>query len=117
MNLRGHKCEQCGNTTWNNQEIPLEIHHLDGDHLNNVLDNLQLLCPNCHAQTNNYKGKNQRKRREYSEEEYAKALRENPNVRQALLSLGLDGSGGNYARAYDIAHKYNILHILDKIKK
>lgn len=117
VNLRGHKCEQCGNTTWNNQEIPLEIHHLDGDHLNNVLDNLQLLCPNCHAQTNNYKGKNQRKRREYSEEEYAKALRENPNVRQALLSLGLDGSGGNYARAYDIAHKYNILHILDKIKK
>lgn len=117
VDLRGHKCEQCGNITWNNQKIPLEIHHLDGNHLNNDLNNLQLLCPNCHAQTDNYKGRNQKKRKEYSDEEYAKALKENPNVRQALLSLGLDGSGGNYSRAYDIAHKYNIQHILDKIKK
>ena len=56
--LRGHKCEQCHLTQWNNQPIPLEIHHIDGNHLNNNLDNLQLLCPNCHALTDNYCGKN-----------------------------------------------------------
>ena len=59
--LRGHKCEQCHLTQWNNQPIPLEIHHIDGNHLNNNLDNLQLLCPNCHALTDNYCGKIQLK--------------------------------------------------------
>lgn len=115
--LRDRQCECCKNTTWNNNEIPLEIHHKDGNHLNNSLDNLQLLCPNCHALTDNYKGRNRKKVDYYTDEQYAEALRTHKNVRQALLSLGLDGSGGNYSRAYDIAHKYNIQHILEKIKE
>ena len=55
--LRGHKCEKCNNTSWQGQPIPLEVHHIDGDRLNNVINNLQLLCPNCHAQTINYRNK------------------------------------------------------------
>ena len=57
-NVLTHKCSLCNLTIWNNQPIPLELHHIDGDSQNNVLSNLQLLCPNCHAQTNNYRGKN-----------------------------------------------------------
>ena len=38
--------------------MPLEIHHIDGNHKNNHLENLQILCPNCHALTNNYRGRN-----------------------------------------------------------
>lgn len=38
--LRGHKCEQCGLKEWLNQKIPLEVHHIDDDHKNNVLENL-----------------------------------------------------------------------------
>ena len=38
-NLRGHRCEKCGLSEWLNNPIPLEIHHKDGDHLNNELDN------------------------------------------------------------------------------
>lgn len=51
---KDHKCECCGNTEWNNKPIPLQLHHIDGNHSNNTLENLQLLCPNCHAQTDNY---------------------------------------------------------------
>lgn len=80
--------------------------------MNNELDNLQLLCPNCHALTENYKGRNRGNKQEYTDEEYAEALKNSPNVRQALLKLGLNASGGNYNRAYDIAHKYNIKHII-----
>ena len=56
-----HKCECCGLTTWLGKPIPLELHHKDGDRTNNSLDNFQLLCPNCHAFTDSYRGKNSRK--------------------------------------------------------
>lgn len=54
-------CEKCGNTHWNNNPIPLEVHHIDGDKLNNKLENLQILCPNCHYFTDTYKTKNIKK--------------------------------------------------------
>lgn len=56
-----HKCENCGLTTWMNQPIPLELHHIDGNRDNNTLENFQLLCPNCHAFTDSYRGKNSAK--------------------------------------------------------
>ena len=55
--LKEHKCECCGLTTWLNQPIPLELHHKDGNRYNNVLENFELLCPNCHAFTDSYRGK------------------------------------------------------------
>ena len=51
-------CNQCKLKTWNGLPIPLELEHIDGNHQNNNLDNLCLLCPNCHAQTSTYRGKN-----------------------------------------------------------
>ena len=56
--LKEYKCECCGLTTWLNQPIPLELHHKDGNRYNNVLENFELLCPNCHAFTDSYRGKN-----------------------------------------------------------
>jgi hypothetical protein len=50
-----HKCYCCNNTLWNNKPISLELEHLDGNHYNNNLNNLTLLCPNCHAQTTTYR--------------------------------------------------------------
>ncbi len=51
-------CQSCMLDTWQSKQIPLEIHHYDGNHLNNTKENLTLFCPNCHALTDNYKYKN-----------------------------------------------------------
>ena len=50
-------CACCGLSEWRGQPIPLEIHHINGDNRDNRISNLTLLCPNCHAQTDNYCGK------------------------------------------------------------
>lgn len=51
------RCECCGSIKWNGREIPLELHHINGNRTDNRLENLQVLCPNCHALTDNYRGK------------------------------------------------------------
>jgi len=56
--IKEAKCEICGLTIWLGKPIPLELHHKDGNHHNNNLENLQILCPNCHAQQPNNAGKN-----------------------------------------------------------
>lgn len=55
---RGNKCEECGLSEWRGEGLTIELHHKDGDRTNNELDNLQLLCPNCHSITKTWKGKN-----------------------------------------------------------
>ena len=52
-----YRCEKCGITEWNGEELKLQLHHLDGNHYNWNVDNLQVLCPNCHSQTDNFCGK------------------------------------------------------------
>lgn len=56
--IKDHKCEICGNTEWNGKPIPLQLDHIDGNSHNHILTNLRLICPNCHAQTETYCGKN-----------------------------------------------------------
>ena len=55
------ECSNCKLTNWLGNPIPLELHHIDGNRLNNNLSNLQLLCPNCHSLTDNFCGKNKAK--------------------------------------------------------
>jgi len=50
-NYKENKCEECGIIEWNEKPLVCQIHHKDGDRYNNKLDNLQMLCPNCHTQT------------------------------------------------------------------
>ena len=60
------KCQLCGWGKVNpyTNTVPLEIHHIDGDYKNNNEDNLQLLCPNCHALTETYKSHNKNGRKQ-----------------------------------------------------
>lgn len=57
-NIKEEKCECCGNTMWIGKKIPLQLHHINGERTDNRIENLQLLCPNCHALTDNYCGSN-----------------------------------------------------------
>ena len=52
------RCECCGLSEWLGKPIVLELHHIDGNRKNNKLENLKLLCPNCHSITDNFKSKN-----------------------------------------------------------
>ncbi len=49
-----NKCEDCGIENWRGEKITLELHHKDGNHTNNKLENLAILCPNCHSLTPNH---------------------------------------------------------------
>lgn len=60
------KCYGCKNVEWLNKPIPLELEHKDGDSMNHKLNNLTLLCPNCHALTSTHAGKNKKVHRKRS---------------------------------------------------
>ena len=100
--MRGWRCEKCGRTEWEGQKIPLCVHHIDGNHINNELDNLQLLCPNCHAQTDNYCGRNKSRNKKVTDEELIEALKTTTSIRQALQKVGINYSAKYY---YDKAHR------------
>lgn len=69
IETRGDKCESCGiGSEWNNKPLTLQMDHIDGNSDNNALDNLQILCPNCHTQTHTWCGRNKKntKRNKYN---------------------------------------------------
>ena len=56
--VKEEKCEVCNNTEWMGGPIPLDLHHINGNHFDNRLENLIILCPNCHRLTDNHRNKN-----------------------------------------------------------
>lgn len=60
--IKEQKCECCGISEWQNKPITLQLHHINGNHNDNRLDNLIVLCPNCHSQTDNWGNKKEKKR-------------------------------------------------------
>jgi 5-methylcytosine-specific restriction endonuclease McrA len=60
--LKQAKCEECDLTEWRGKPPPLQVEHIDGDHLNNEIANLKILCANCHMQTETWGFKGARRR-------------------------------------------------------
>jgi 5-methylcytosine-specific restriction endonuclease McrA len=60
--VKENRCEVCGLTEWLGRPLNMQLHHINGDGRDNRLKNLELLCPNCHAQTDTYGGRNGHRR-------------------------------------------------------
>lgn len=102
-----YKCSKCGIEKWNNKEIILELDHINGINNDNRLENLRLLCPNCHSQTDTFRGRNKNTGlTKVTDDELIKALINSKNIKQALTKVGLTPKGGNYTRAYKIKEKF-----------
>lgn len=83
-----YKCGNplCGISEWHGENITLELHHINGNHYDNRLENLILLCPNCHSQTTNYRGKNSNVEEEKNKlEMFLNKAKENANIKLPTL--------------------------------
>jgi hypothetical protein len=58
--LKENRCERCGIDSWRGEALSMALHHVNGHGLDNRLENLVILCPNCHAQTPNFSGRNRK---------------------------------------------------------
>jgi 5-methylcytosine-specific restriction endonuclease McrA len=60
--IKENRCEECGITEWRDKPLNMALHHVNGDGTDNRIENIVFLCPNCHAQTPNYGGRNGHRR-------------------------------------------------------
>ena len=69
LHERDHTCEECGvGNEYNGKPLSLELDHIDGNHSNNKIENLRILCPNCHSQTPTHRSKNIKHKRLLAEQ-------------------------------------------------
>ena len=59
--MKENRCERCGVSDWLGEPLAIALHHANGDGLDNRLENLVMLCPNCHSQTDNFSGRGRRR--------------------------------------------------------
>lgn len=106
-----YKCSCCGIAEWNNNSLTLELDHINGNNKDHRLENLRLLCPNCHSQTATYKSKNNKFKghKKVTDEELIIALKSSSSIRQALLTVGLQAQGANYRRVDRLIRKLNLM--------
>ena len=97
--LLQYRCNKCGIDAWQGETIVLDLDHINGDNKDNRLSNLRYLCPNCHSQTDTYKGRNKNTGKpKVSDQELLTAYKNCSTIRQALIEVGLAPKGGNYER-------------------
>ena len=99
---RPYKCERCGISEWLDEKITLQVYHIDGNSSHNTRDNLMLLCPNCHSQTDNWCHKNVNRNTNISDEEFKQVLNNSNSICEACRLLGITPNQNAYIRAHKL---------------
>lgn len=111
--IKDRCCENCKLDVWLNGQIPLELHHIDGNHYNNKLGNIQILCPNCHSLTSTYRGRG--KKIEFTSNELEEAVKECETINQIVVKFKLLSNASSYRKIRHYLKKYN-LKLKDRVK-
>lgn len=107
-NLIENVCSECGlSGEWNGKPISLHLDHIDGNSSNNSLDNLRLLCPNCHSQTETYCGKN-KSGRNLTDEDYLEVIPKHSSVASCMKALGKRPQKHHYKKIEKLCEEYNV---------
>lgn len=102
-------CNKCNLNEWLGQPIMLELEHKDGNRINNTRDNLEALCPNCHSQTEFWRGRNKNKFGiKVREENLIPLIKESKTIAEVLRKAGLAEKGNNYKRIRAIMIKHGL---------
>ncbi len=119
-----YKCEICGTSEWMGKPLSLQLHHLDGNHTNNLLENLIVLCPNCHSQTDNFSGKNIKKiklKKNYKEKTIINPPINKKDLKQKIRTMPFTKIGEEYGVSDNAVRKwckkYNLPYSSRKIKE
>lgn len=108
-NLFKEDCYECHIKDWNGKPIRLELDHINGVNHDNRLENLRLLCPNCHSQTDTFRGRNINSGKiKVSDEDLIAAIQKSKNIRRTLIAVGLTPKGGNYTRVQELVIKHQL---------
>lgn len=118
------KCSECEvPNKWNSKELILQVDHIDGDRLNNTIDNLRFICPNCHSQTLTYcrstnsksskRNKQKKKNKGFTDkqiEHFKKSRKvERPSeeiILKDIKELGYKGAGRKYGVSDNAVRKW-----------
>lgn len=89
-----YECVKCKNDGhWLGQKLSLHIDHIDGNRQNNIFSNLRYLCPNCHAQTSTYCGRNQQRHlsiKNISDNQLSEAIKKSASMSETMRYLNLN---------------------------
>lgn len=108
--IKEEKCEVCGlGNMWNGEPLVLQLDHIDGNSSNQRINNLRILCPNCHTQTPTWGQRNQKE--QISDDIIIDELRRTPYVTKTLANLGMSKSSQNHKRVRNILNKLNNAHV------